>query len=255
MASKLDRAPVAWMVSQLFPIHNLCVEGANSTSLVMSRIGNWRVSRSCQNLCRLVYPKLTKSRRLFQGPGIADMVASWPHGLAELTIRHCRTCPLLTDRAAYATVEAAGIKTLTLQDSHHAMGRIHLLRVFTVFPALLNLTLPAEAVVLGVPDMTNLDLPLETLELTRRESDDDGALRDFWKQDLLQCIVNLPHLWQLAVDERCLSRTIGRPQPGYEIDDRDELTLPLKQRAEARNRDAGREDVNLDEAGFFFLTG
>jgi hypothetical protein len=221
----------------------------------MSRIRNWRVSRSCQNLCRLVYPKLTKSRRLFQGPGIADMVASWPPGLAELTIRHCRTCPLLTDRAAYATVEAAGIKTLTLQDSHHAMGRIHLLRVFTVFPALLNLTLPAEAVVLGVPDMTNLDLPLETLELTRRESDDDGALRDFWKQDLLQCIVNLPHLWQLAVDERCLSRTIGRPQPGYEIDDQDELTLPLKQRAEARNRDAGREDVDLDEAGFFFLTG
>lgn len=189
---------------------------------------------------------------LFQGPGIANMVASWPPDLMELTIRHCRTCPLLTDHAAYDTVRAPGIKSLTLQDSHHAVERLRLYRIFTVFPAMLNLTLPAEAVALGVPDMTTLDLPLETLELTRRESEDDGTLTDFWKQDLLQCIINLPHLWQLAVNERCFSRTGSRP--GYEVDDRDELTLPLKQRAEARNREAGYEEVNLDEAGLFFFT-
>lgn len=191
---------------------------------------------------------------LFQGPGISDMVSSWPANLMELTIRHCRTCPLLTDRANYGAVRAPSIKSLALQDSHHVTERLRLLRIFTVFPSLLNLSLPAEAIALGVPDMTSLDLPLQTLELTRRENDEDGTLTDFWKQDLLQCIVNLPHLWQLAMDERCLSRTVGRPQTGYEIDDRDELTLPLKQRAEASNR-AGRKQINLDEAGFFFLTG
>lgn len=191
---------------------------------------------------------------LFQGPGIADMVSSWPANLMELTIRHCRTCPLLTDRFSYSSVRAPDIKSLTLQDSHHVTERLRLLRVFTVFPSLLNLSIPAEAVALGVPDMSSFGFPLETLELTRRENDEDGILTDYWKQDLLQCIVNLPQLWQLAVDERCLSQTVGRPQPGYELDDRDELTLPLKQRAEARNRKAGHEEVILEEAGFFFLT-
>jgi hypothetical protein len=181
------------------------------------------------------------------------MIASWPPSLVELTIRHCRACPLLRDRATYATVKAPGITTLTLQDTYHTIEHIRLVCVFDVFPAILNLTLPGEAV-LGMPDMTNLDLPLETLELTRRESDDDGVLTDFWKQDLLQCIINLPHLWQLSMDERCLSRNIGRPQPGYEIDDRDELTLPLQQRALAKNREAGSNEINLEEAGFFFLT-
>ena len=181
------------------------------------------------------------------------MIASWPPSLVELTIRHSRACPLLRDRATYATVKAPGITTLTLQDTYHTIEHIRLVCVFDVFPAILNLTLPAEAV-LGMPDMTSLDLPLETLELTRRESDDDGVLTDFWKQDLLQCIINLPHLWQLSMDERCLSRNIGRPQPGYEIDDRDELTLPLQQRALAKNREAGSKEISLEEAGFFFLT-
>ena len=196
---------------------------------------------------------LTEDCRVLQGPGIRAMVASWPPSLVELTIRHCIPCPLLRDRATYAAVKAPGIKTLTLQDNYHTLEHIRLARIFDVFPAILNLTLPAEAV-LGIPDMTSLNLPLETLELTRRESDNDGVLTDFWKQDLLQCIVNLPHLWQLVMDERCLSCNIGGPQPGYEIDDRDELTLLLRQRALARNRLAGSEEIDLEEAGFFFLT-
>jgi hypothetical protein len=118
---------------------------------------------------------------LFQGPGLSDMVAGWPPGLSDLTLKHCGICPLLTDRANYAEVRAPGIKTLTLQDSHHVTEHLRLLRIFTVFPSLQSLSIPAEAITRGLPDMISLDLPLETLELTRRENDEDGALTDFWQ--------------------------------------------------------------------------
>lgn len=117
---------------------------------------------------------------LFQGAGISDMVASWPLGLSDLTIRQCRTCPLLTDRAKYLEVRAPSIRTLTLQDSHHIAGDLRLLRIFRVFPSLQNLSIPAEAISTGVPDLNSLDPPLETLELTRRETDEDPALSLFW---------------------------------------------------------------------------